>query len=600
MCLLKFSLKNIRIINICLFVCSFSFQGLTFGLPNGVMDKKNMPQLFSELIVDYEKSLFDYSPEWALFWGKTDVALDRFMDNSLQGYQMWWQKEDDFLANLDTISTQDLKSPELKITYLLLKDHLAAKQASRICKTEFWDVNPAAGWHNRLAIVAQKQPVGTPEYRQAALQRWQGFPHYVNNEIANLKLGLSLGYSAPKPAVLRVLTQLKIVLNSPIEDSPYYDFALRDTDVTFKQQVYDLVQNTIHPALQHYVDYLEQDYLPVARNEIGLASLPDGHACYAAKIKEETTLAMTPTEIHDFGLYTMQNLMQEVGHIGMKKYGQQEMKPVFTMAYNESLHAFSSEEDILNYNFAALNRAKQKIPLWFASTPQTEGIIKPYPEYRAKTGASGEYLPPNDTRTEPGVFYINTYDPKNHARIDQEATLFHELIPGHHFQIALHYENPALVKLNRYLFNSGFGEGWALYVERLADEMGLYQDEISRLGMLSNEALRSARLVVDTGIHAFHWSREQAIDYLKQHTALSDSIIEGEVDRYIMLPGQATSYMLGKYTIERLRKDSEAQLGERFDIRQFHHQVLKNGAITLPMLEEQIKDWLNSQKILTS
>lgn len=559
------------------------------------MENKIMAQEFSELATQYEKILFDYAPEMGLFWGKSDVALDRFMDNSLIGYQNWWQQEDNFLASLQSISSQDLHNADLTVSYLLLKDYLESKKGSRICRTELWDVNPAAGWHNKLAIVAAKQPIGSSDNRAAALKRWRSFDTYVENEITNLKLGLSLGYTAPRPAVKRVLTQLKIVLNNPIEDSPYYDFAVRDSDPRFKAQVYKLVQTIIHPALRKYANYLEHDYLPVARTDIGVWSLPDGVACYLAKIKEETTLAMTPEEIYQFGLRTMDGLIQEVRAIGMRKYGQQEMSTIFQIAHDESLNYFSSEQDILNYNFAALARAQEKIPQWFAKAPQTEGTIKPYPEYRAKTGASGEYNPPNDAGTEPGIFFINTYDPKNRGRIDQEATLFHELIPGHHFQIALHYENKRLLKLNRYLFNSGFGEGWALYVERLADEMGLYQDDNSRLGMLSNEALRSARLVVDTGIHAFHWTRKQAINYLKQHTVLSDNIIEGEVDRYIMLPGQATSYMLGKYTIERLRRAAEKKLGNKFDIREFHDQVLKNGGVSLPMLEDQINEWLKNR-----
>lgn len=579
-------------LSILLTVLILGYQTKLFATSTLPMEKKNMVQQFADLAASYETSLFNYAPELGLFWGKSDVALDRFMDNSMAGYQQWWQQEDDFLAALQTMRARDLQNSDLNVTYLLLKDHLEAKKASRICRTPLWDVNPAAGWHNKMAIVAGKQPVGTPQYREAALKRWGSFDKYVENEIANLKLGVSLGYAAPKPAVERVLTQIKIVLNHPIEESPYFDFAQRDSDAEFKTQVYALVQTVIHPALRKYVDYLEQEYLPIAKNEIGLWSLPEGEACYVAKIKEETTLAMSPSDIHEFGLRTMKGLMQEVSAIGLQKYGQQDMTSIFQQAQAESLNYFSNEQDILNYNFAALARAQEKIPVWFASSPHTEGTIRPYPEYRAKTGASGEYHPPNDAGTEPGVFFINTYDPKNRGRIDQEATLFHELIPGHHFQIALHYENKKLPKLNRYLFNSGFGEGWALYVERLADEIGLYQDDISRLGMLSNEALRSARLVVDTGIHAFHWTREQAIDYLKQHTALSDNIIEGEVDRYIMLPGQATSYMLGKYTIERLRHAAEKQLGKDFDIREFHNQVLKNGAISLPMLEDQIEEWL--------
>ena len=559
------------------------------------MKRKNTLEAFSAIANVYETALFEYQPELGIFWGKSDVALDRFMDSSIEGYQHWWQQEDDFLTALTELDMKSFQNSSQYVTYQLLKETLAANQASRICREELWDVNPASGWYSNLAMIAEKQPVGTPAYRQQALTRWRTFGKVADDQINNLKLGLQLGYTAPKPAVKRVLMQLSIILNTPIEESPYFAFALRDDDPVFSGQIKDLVKTVIHPAIQKYADYLEKEYLPLAREEIGVWAIPSSAACYQAKIKQETTLSVTPKEIHELGLKTMLDLSKEVGDIGFKKYASRDMAYIFQRAKDESQNYFSSEQDILDYNFAALQRVQELLPKWFGKRPQTEGTIRPYPEYRAKTGASGEYYPPNDAGTEPGIFYINTFDPKNRGRIDQEATLFHELIPGHHFQIALHYENHSLPTVSRYLFNSGFGEGWALYAERLADEMGLYLDDISRLGMLSNEALRSARLVVDTGIHAFHWSREQAVDYLKQHTALSENIIEGEVDRYIMLPGQATAYMLGKRTIVDLRNEAKNQLGGHFDIRDFHDQVLKNGAISLSMLQEQIKEWLRSK-----
>jgi uncharacterized protein (DUF885 family) len=551
---------------------------------------------FSELASEYENSLFEYSPELGLFWGRSNVALDHFMDSSLEGYTNWLKQEDNFLLRLYELNEKDLENTPQYTTYLLLKETLEAKKGSRICREELWDINPAFGWHNKMAIVAEKQPVGTPEYRQLALTRWQSFDKVVDNQINNLKLGLKLGYTAPKPAVKRVLTQLHIVLDSPINESPYFDFARRDGDDNFKVQVENLIKTVINPALKKYTDYLEKEYTPLTRDEIGVAAIPAGAECYQAKLKQETTLDLTPSEIHALGLQAMQKISDEVAEIGLKKYGIKDMAAIFERAKNESMNYFSNEQDILDYNFAALERVNAKTPEWFDIMPKTEGTIKAYPAHRAKTGASGEYHPPSEEGTEPGVFYINTYEPTKKSRIDQEATLFHELIPGHHFQIALVYENKTLPTLNRYLFNAGFGEGWALYVERLADEMGLYQDEISRLGMLSNESLRAARLVVDTGIHAFHWSREQAVDYLKQHTALSENIIEGEVDRYIMMPGQATAYLLGKNEIQRLRQIAKKEFGIHFDIRQFHNEVLKNGVVSLSILKTQIEAWIEKQK----
>ncbi|MDP1604875.1 MAG: DUF885 domain-containing protein [Legionella sp.] len=551
---------------------------------------------FSIIANDYETDLFDYSPELGLFWGKSDVALDRFTDVSLQGYAGWLQQEDDFLLRLDALNEKELRDTPQYFTYLLLKETLKAKKASRLCRQELWDINPVFGWHNKMAIVAEKQPVGTPEYRRLALARWQTFDKVVDRQINNLKSGLTLGYTAPKPAVKRVLTQLKIILASPVEESPYFDFARRDGDEKFKTQVADLIKTVINPSIKKYTTYLESEYISQARNEIGVSALPAGAECYQAKLKQETTLDLTPGKIHLMGLKAMQKLSREVGEIGLRRYGTADMTMTFQRAKNESMN-FSTEEDILNYNVAALERVKAKMNDWFDIMPKTEGTIRAYPPHRAKTGAPGEYHAPNEEGTEPGVFYINTYEPKKKSRIEQEATLFHELIPGHHFQIALIYENKTLPALNRYLLNAGFGEGWALYAERLADEMALYQDEVSRLGMLSNESLRAARLVVDTGIHAFHWSRAKAVDYLKQHTALAENIIEGEVDRYIMMPGQATAYMVGRDEIQQLRQLAKDKQGMRFDIREFHNQVLKNGVVSLSILKAQIENWLGQQTI---
>jgi uncharacterized protein (DUF885 family) len=576
-------------------IAKFCALILLFSLQLNVSANPMAKQL-SLIVNDYESKLLEYSPESGLFWGNTSVALDRFTDYSLEAYTAWQQQEDEFLSALSAIDEKELQDRQQYNIFRLLKGTLENKKASRICREELWDVNPADGWHIKMAIVAEKQPVGTAKYRQLALKRWQTFEKVVDNQINNLKIGQSLGYTAPKPAIERVLTQLKVILNSTVEESPFFDFAKRDGDQPFKMQVAKLIKTVINPSIKKYSDYLENEYLPLVRDEVGVWSLPSGAQCYQAKIQEITTLSITPQEIHNFGLQYIQKLDNEVAKIGLKKYGTKDMAVIFQRAKKDSMNFFSSEQDILNYNFRALARMKAKVTDWFDIMPKAKCTIKPYPAHRAKTGASGEYHPPSEDGKVPGIFYINTYDPKKRSRIDLEATLFHELIPGHHFQIALLLENKAIPSLNKYLWNSGYGEGWALYVERLADEMGMYKDDISRLGMLSNETLRAARLVVDTGIHAKQWSRERAVEYLTQHTALNKDIIEGEVDRYIMLPAQATAYMLGKREIESLRQIAKERLGHRFDIREFHNQILKNGAVSLPMLRAQIMEWLDNQK----
>ncbi len=546
----------------------------------------------------YEKAYFARYPEEGLHLGRQGVDLDRFMDRSKKAHQEWKKTEDDFLRALQQIKPIELKGTPQYQTYRLLKERLESNQAIRVCKDELWNVNPLWGWHIMLGMIADKQPIGTAQYRQDALKRWKSFDQVINDEIKNLERGVREGYTAPKPVVKTVLKQLKMIVSTPVEKSPYFDFAKRDDDPSFKKQTKEIIERIINPALRRYIAYLENDYLPVAREQIGVLALPNGEQCYQAKIQENTTMKISPQAIYDYGLQHGEKLSLEIAEIGEQAFGVKSVAEVFRLAKERPKQAFRTEQDIIIYNQEALARVNAEVPKWFSDIPKAEAIIKPYPLHRAKTGAAGEYDRPSEDGKRPGVFYINTYEPHNKNRISQRSILFHELIPGHHFQIALAMENKAKHHLDQYLWNNGYEEGWALYAERLADEMGLYEDNMSRLGMLSNESLRTARLVVDPGIHVMNWTREQAIAYLKQHTMLEDHIIEAEIDRYIMLPGQATSYMVGKREIDTLRQIAKMKLGDKFDIKKFHHQVLKNGSVTLPMLRESISEWLAGERNL--
>lgn len=545
---------------------------------------------------NYEKAYFDHFPEQGQMWGKTDIALDRFTDPSLSALQEWHKKEDHFLQQLNQLPETDLIDSSEHTTYLLLKQHLENNIADRISKNALWSIDPLFGWHNRLSMIAEKQPTDTPEHQQMALTRWQTVDTLVEKEIHNLTLGLKEDYSAPKPAVERVIKQLHLLISTPIIESPFFECAKKANSEAFKKEFTRIIETQIYPALARYVQFLETEYLPQARETIGLSALPQGKACYQAKIKKETTLDISPKEVYHYGLKYMDHLINEIMTIGQKLFGSQDIVEIFHQAKSNPQYLFHSEDEILSYNQAALERAIKVSPLWFDMMPKAEGTIKPYPLHRAKTGAPGEYHPPSLDGSRPGIFYINTYEPEKRSRADQEATLFHELIPGHHFQIALAQEDKNQHSVNQYLWNCGYGEGWALYVERLADEMELYSDDIARLGMLSNEALRAARLVVDPGIHFMNWTREEAINYLKKHTALKQETIESEVDRYIMQPGQATSYMLGKREIGELQQLSKKELGDKFSYKEFHNHVLKNGAVTLPMLKKQVQRWIATVK----
>jgi uncharacterized protein (DUF885 family) len=257
-------------------------------------------------------------------------------------------------------------------------------------------------------------------------------------------------------------------------------------------------------------------------------------------------------------------------------------------------YTFKSRQELIAYSQAALDRAKVGARPAFGLWPTASVIIQPYPAFREKNGPN-EYNSPAEDGSRPGVFLINAYQPEKHSRVEDESTAFHETIPGHHLQGAIALERTDIHPIGRYLGNSGYGEGWALYSERLADELKLFSSDVERLGMLSDQQLRAVRLVVDSGIHTMGWPRQQAIDYLLAQTAEGERDAASEIDRYIIYPGQATAYMLGAIEIRRARTDAEKAMGSRFDIKAFHDRVLEDGAVPLVFLKEKIERWSNGK-----
>jgi len=285
----------------------------------------------------------------------------------------------------------------------------------------------------------------------------------------------------------------------------------------------------------------------------------------------------------------MAEIETEMLEITRRRFGTDDVPAVLERLRSEREFTFGSEEEVLEYVHAAIDRARVATPDWFGLVPKSAVIVRPYPAYQQRTG--GGFYSAGGPAT-PGVYELGTHEPEKLPRAGLEATTFHETYPGHHQQSKVALERPGLHPVLKYFYNSGMGEGWALYSERLADEMGLYSGDVDRLGMLSNEAFRAARLVIDPGMHSLGWSRQQAVDYMLTHTAESESSVEYEVNRYLATPAQATAYLTGSLEIQRLRAEAEARLGEKFDIRAFHDRVLEDGTITLGMLGDKIETWI--------
>ncbi|HET7232789.1 MAG TPA: DUF885 domain-containing protein, partial [Longimicrobium sp.] len=532
-------------------------------------------------------------PEIATFFGLPDARHDLLSDNALATIRRFEREDDVFRERVMALDWNALRGRAEYITLGFMREATQSGKDTRVCHGELWNVNQLSGWQVGLPQLAAVQPVGTPELRRAALARYGQVPRYVDNEIAALREGLPQGYSAPKGNVRRVIEELDAMLAGGAEQSPFYTMAQRDSDATFRRDLAQLITTTINPAVAKYRDYLKNEYLPRARDAVGVSALPNGEACYRASVRSYTTLPLEPRWIHQTGLDQMDSIQAGMRAIAQRTYHTNDVPALLERFRTDSAFTFRTRQQIVDVSTAAISRAKAAMPRWFGTLPKADVTVVPYQEFEERSAPAASYEPPAQDGSRPGRFRINTYEPEKQSRVPIESTAFHESIPGHHLQLALAQERPQAHMITRLLGNSGFSEGWGLYSERLADEMGLFSGDMDRMGLLSNEALRAARMVVDPGMHVLGWSRQRAIDYMLAHTAESRTAVENEVDRYIVWPGQATAYMTGMLTIRQLRAEAERAMGPRFDIRAFHDRVLEDGTVTLPMLQDKIRRWIH-------
>lgn len=545
-----------------------------------------------EIADEYLEAMLQRFPEYGTYYAIAGSAHDRLSDNSPEASAEWEALEDAWLAELDAIGEPTTIGSRDWVTFGILREALASDKAARVCRNELWQASSMTAWYTFVPSLFELQPVDSAADRQQVLDRLARVPAYVDTEIAKLKLGLSLGYSAPAVTVLAVPGEVRSLLE---ENSPFLDPAVRAGDESFTRRLHQVFESDTAPAIQRFADFIETEYLPQARNDIALSANPRGAECYPTLVRQHSTLQIDASDIHRIGLEQMTYIQGEMQQLVDEHFGGGNVREFLARLSTDPEFTFRSEDEVLQYSQDAIAAAKASMPKAFGRLPGAEVVIEPYPAYRAS--GTGEYQPSSEDGSRPGVYYIAVTNPAQRSRAIQQSVLYHETWPGHHLQGALALELGGTVHpLARYLFNSGYGEGWGLYSERLADELGLYSGPLDRMGMLSDQAARAARLVIDTGIHTMGWSREQSVDYMLQHTAWPPVDIESEINRYISYPGQATSYMLGMLEIRRLRQLAESALGDSFDLRQFHDRVLGNGSVTLPMLDESVIQWIREQQ----
>jgi uncharacterized protein (DUF885 family) len=364
-------------------------------------------------------------------------------------------------------------------------------------------------------------------------------------------------------------------------------------DAAFIDERTRVLAEVVRPAFGRYRDVLTGEILSHGRDEehVGLCWLPGGDEMYAGLARVHTTTDRTPDELHQTGLDVIARLTEEYAEIGSRVFGTRDQAEIFRRMADDPAMRWRDADELLDSARTAVSRAEAVVSKWFGRLASSQCKVEPVPAADAPGAPAAYYVWPSMDGRRPGIYFANTHRARERDRFTSEVTAFHEAVPGHHFQIALAQELTNLPLFRRVVTPNAYAEGWGLYCERLADEMGLYSSDVDRLGMLAMDSMRAGRLVVDTGMHAKGWSRERAIAFLKDNSPMAELEIHNEIDRYIAFPGQALSYMVGRLEIQRMRAAAEARLGEKFDIRAFHDAVLTNGPLPLAVLEEVVQAW---------
>jgi len=539
-----------------------------------------------------------YSPELAASLGDASVAA-KLDDLSAETLAKKNQQTLQILHTLKQLDRKNLSKSDV-INAKILQDQLQNEVDMYRFHDHYLPITAESGFHAYIASIAKARFNRIEDY-QHYLAKLKQLPRYFAQQTYWLKQGLASG-----------ITPAKITLNGfedsisafivPVESSGYFtpfthypDHFSATEKNTLTQQGRTTVEQIVLPLYQQFYNFMTEEYIPNARIDIAASALPDGAAFYQNRVEYYTTLPMTAEQVHQLGLQEVARIRSEMEQV-IKDVGFKGSFADFLMFLRTDPKFYPKTADELLKEAAFIaKKADAMLPKYFGKLPRTPYGIAPVPAEIAPKYTTGRYSGSNRD-DEPGYYWVNTYALDKRPLYELEALTLHEAVPGHHLQISLNKELTDLPNFRRYSYISAFGEGWGLYSEYLGLEAGFYQDPYSNFGRLTYEMWRAARLVVDTGMHAKGWSRQQAIDFMASNTALSMHNVTTEIDRYISWPGQALSYKIGELTIKRLRAKAEKSLGKDFDIRKFHDAILENGSIPMSVLEQMVDEFIARQK----
>ena len=504
------------------------------------------------------------------------------------------------LDRLRRIHAEATELGSSSVTATALEAWLAMEIAFRESEVAVWAIDPLEGPQSALLNVPSYHPVETVQQADAMVARWSGMGPWIDAVRANVGEALADGLVSPASPVHRVVDQLDDLLGRPDDDWPLLDPLRVDRPAwstaerqRFADGLTRAVATGIRPAFVRYRDFLADVVLPHARSNDspGLGAVPGGQTAYAALVRAHTTTDLTAAEIHEIGLAEIARIDAELTELAGRTIGTVDLADAHRRLREDPALHFETATQVYDTAVRSLDRARAAIPGWFGTLPAAPCEVVEMARHEAEHSTIAYYREPAADGSRPGRYYINTAHAETRPRYEAEALAFHESIPGHHLQIAIGQERTDLPTFRRYGGFTAYIEGWGLYTERLSDEMGLYSGDLDRIGVLSFDGWRAGRLVVDTGMHALGWTRDQAIEFMIEHTAIAPNNVGNEIDRYITWPGQALAYKIGQLELLRLRALARERLGTAFDIRGFHDAVLTESSLPLSVLATVVERW---------
>lgn len=553
----------------------------------------------SQLATDYWDHTMRSAPSWATLLG--DHRFDHLVeDHSPDGDAARHGALIGFRERLDALDLT-VADPVDRVTARILATELTDQLRLIDLGVIELSSDQMDGPHIGALLSAPQMAAETPDHAERLLERFAHLGASLDQAADRFRAGASRGRTPAALCIRRSIHSIDAYLASPLDDDLFVNLTGPDGwdgEVAWRERLRAVVADSVRPGYQRLRDMMTHELLPVARpdNRAGLCWIDDGPEIYEALLRAYTSLPVTPDELHTFGIdETERELPRRYADIGGRVFGTEDLQQIFTRLRTDPELRYRSEDEILDLARSTVGRATAAMSDWFGRLPVAPCRVEAVPALLAADAPPAYYFPPTQDGSRPGTYFVNLRNPSEQSRYEAESVAFHEAIPGHHLQLAIASELDELPAFRRMGFgNTAYIEGWGLYAERLADEMGLYSGDVDRLGMLAADSWRAGRLVVDSGLHAKGWSRQRAIDYLRTHTPVPVGEIEVEIDRYVAIPGQAVAYKVGQREILRLRDRARAELGERFSIAAFHDVVLGSGGVVLPVLQELVEDWITS------